>query len=109
MQGRCLSRLITYSVSEILQSTFGIHLLDYQITQNGLIQEHYLGGCVAGDITSCVKVCSHIVSDVPAMKYGHEEADNRILFHINYAIKDENYKKSLFLPIRMYLDLAYFT
>ena len=27
------------------------------------------------------------------MKCGHEEADNRILFHINHAIKDENYKR----------------
>ena len=27
------------------------------------------------------------------MKCGHEEADNRVLFHINHAIKDENYTK----------------
>ena len=54
----------------------------------------YLGGCVDGDITGVVKVCSHIVPDVPVMKCGHEEADNRILFHINHAIKDENYKKN---------------
>ena len=53
----------------------------------------YFGGCVPGDITGCVKVCSHVVSDVPAMKCGHEEADNRILFYINHAIKDENYTK----------------
>ena len=44
-------------------------------------------------MAGCVKVCSHIVSDVPAMKCGHEEADNRMLFHINHAIKDENYTK----------------
>ena len=53
----------------------------------------YFGGCVPGDITGCVKVCSHVVSDVPAMKCGHKEADNRILFHINHAIKDKNYTK----------------
>ena len=53
----------------------------------------YLGGCVLGDITGCVKVCSHIVSDIPAMKCGHEEAGNRILFHIYHAIKDENCTK----------------
>ena len=109
MQGMCLSKLIMHSVLEILQNTFGIHLLDYQITQKGLIlfliciyilvlkemKEYivrnlysqllqpftiklyfikwicekydediplYLGGCVLGDITGCVKVCSHIVS-----------------------------------------------
>ena len=45
------------------------------------------------DITGCVKVCSYVVSDVSAMKCGHEDADNRILFHINHAIKDENYTK----------------
>ena len=27
------------------------------------------------------------------MKCGHKEADNRILFHVNHAIKDENYTK----------------
>ena len=52
-----------------------------------------LGGCVPGDITACVKVSSYVVSDVPVMKCGHEEADNRILFHNNHAIKDENYTK----------------
>ena len=53
----------------------------------------YLRGCVSGDITGCVKLCSHVVSDVPAMKCGYEEADNRILFHIYPAIKDENCTK----------------
>ena len=52
----------------------------------------YLGGCVPSDITGCVTVCLHVVSDVPAMKCGQEEADN-ILFHINHAIKDENCTK----------------
>ena len=53
----------------------------------------FLGACVPGDITGCAKICSHVVSDVPAMKFGHEETDNRILFHINRAIEDENYTK----------------
>ena len=46
----------------------------------------YLGGCVDGDITGVVKVCSIIVPDVPVMKCGHKEADNKILFHINHFI-----------------------
>ena len=32
----------------------------------------YPRGCVSGDITGCVKLCSHVVSDVPAMKCGYE-------------------------------------
>ena len=36
-EGRCQSKLITNSVSDILQNTFGIHLLDYQKTQKGLM------------------------------------------------------------------------
>ena len=52
----------------------------------------YLGGCIPGDIRGCVNVCSRVVLNIPAMKCGHEGADN-ILFHINHAIKGENYTK----------------
>ena len=45
----------------------------------------YLGGSHPEDITKCVKVCDGISEDIRLLKCDHEEADDRIMYHINHA------------------------
>ena len=53
----------------------------------------YLGGANRDDITSCYKVMDGNISAQPLLKCCHEEADDRIIFHVNHAVKLENYSK----------------
>ena len=48
----------------------------------------YLGGSHPEDITKCVKVCDGISEDIRLLKCDHEEADDRIMYHINHADTD---------------------
>ena len=52
----------------------------------------YLGGANKEDITSCFKIVEGIVTMVPILKCCHEEADDRMFFHINHAIRSEGFK-----------------
>ena len=52
----------------------------------------FLGGVNKDDITSCILISNGEVSIQPLLKCDHEEADDRILFHANHAIKINNYK-----------------
>ena len=53
----------------------------------------YLGGSHPEDITKCVKVCDGISEDIRLLKCDHEEADDRIMYHINHAVTVQNYEK----------------
>ena len=44
----------------------------------------YLGGVNYDDMTSCLKISNSQVSKQPLLKCNHEEADDRILFHVNH-------------------------
>ena len=53
----------------------------------------FLGGDNKDDITSCVIIVNGEVSFQPVLKCDHKEADDRVLFHGNYALKFNNCKK----------------
>ena len=53
----------------------------------------FLEGAHKGDITSCVMISNGEVSFQPILRCDHEEADDRILFHANHAIKVNDFKK----------------
>ena len=47
----------------------------------------YLGGSLTGDIFGCVKIVSGNLSDVPNLRCDHEEADDRLMLHIDDAVR----------------------
>ena len=49
----------------------------------------YLGGANDEDMTSCLKILNNEVSQQPLLKCNHEEADDRILFHINHGVRHD--------------------
>ena len=53
----------------------------------------YLGGSVAGGLTGCIRIIGGISSSCRALTCDHEDVDERILFHINYAIQVEICRK----------------
>ena len=53
----------------------------------------YLGGCLPGDFTGCVIISSGLSRPVTLLKCNHEEADDRLMFHINHGIKVDRYQK----------------
>ena len=53
----------------------------------------YLGGSVPGNITGCIQIIGGVSSNCLDLKCDHEEADERILYHINQAIQYESYTK----------------
>ena len=48
----------------------------------------FLGGAHTNDITSCVKLHSREVSFVDSLKNDHEEADDRMMYHLNLSIRE---------------------
>ena len=53
----------------------------------------YLGGAIPDDITSCIKICGDHTSSQRLLKCFHEEADDRMLFHVNHAVRVKNFHK----------------
>ena len=51
-----------------------------------------LGGAHPDDITGCLRITGESVVQHRSLKYDHQEADDRMMFHANHAIKVENYK-----------------
>ena len=52
-----------------------------------------VGGSIKEDITSCLKVFRGCASTEEVLKCTHEEADDRIFFHVNDGIKRDNFTK----------------
>ena len=52
----------------------------------------YLGGAHPDDITGCLNITGKSVVQHSLLKCDHEEADDQMMFHVNHAIKAENYK-----------------
>ena len=40
-------------------------------------------------MTSCLKILNNEVSQQPLLKCNHEEADDRILFHVNHGVRHD--------------------
>ena len=53
----------------------------------------YLGGANKEDMTSCYKVVDGNITLQPLLKCTHEEADDRLMFHINHALQIDNFTK----------------
>ena len=54
----------------------------------------YLGGAGEENFTACIKVCSSIPSDdISSLRNTHEEADDRMMFHIHQAVSRENFER----------------
>ena len=53
----------------------------------------FLGGANKVDITSCYKVSDGVSTDQEDLKCFHEEADDRMLFHVTHSIKKDSFKK----------------
>ena len=52
----------------------------------------YHGGASTEDITSCIQVRRGETIRVPSLKNDHEEADDRIFYHLNHSIKDDGFQ-----------------
>ena len=57
----------------------------------------FLGGAHAENVTACMKICSddELIEEVDALRNDHEEADDRMLFHLNQAITDERFERAV--------------
>ena len=54
----------------------------------------YLGGAGAENVTACIKVCSNDPSDdVDSLRNTHEEADDRMMFHVHQSVTSENFER----------------
>ena len=49
----------------------------------------YLGGSHVDNMTSCVLLSNGLITLERLLKCDHEEADDRILFHVNHGVKVE--------------------
>ena len=55
----------------------------------------YLGGSHPSDLTSCVKIFKGTTEMVRLLKYDHEEADDRMMFHINHAVNVDKLSRAI--------------
>ena len=53
----------------------------------------FLGGANTENITSCIQISDGEVIAVPSLRNDHEEADDRMMYHLNQSIKDEGFEK----------------
>ena len=53
----------------------------------------YLGSANAEDIASCIQVWREETIRVPSLKNDHEEADDRIFYHLKHSIKRDGFQK----------------
>ena len=53
----------------------------------------YLGGSHVDNLSACLRVSEGHVSYVRLLKCGNEEADDRIMFHINHAVIMDQFQK----------------
>ena len=47
----------------------------------------YLGGCNIDNENSCLKIVNRIFSPVHGLEYFYNKAYNRLMYHLNHAVK----------------------
>ena len=52
----------------------------------------YLGRCNIGDKSSCLKIANGIFSAVQGLECFYDEADDRLMYHLNHAVKCDHAK-----------------
>ena len=50
----------------------------------------YLGGCHLDGVDRCLKLSNGTQVDMPELMCSYDEADDRLMFHLNNAVKIEN-------------------
>ena len=65
---------------------------------NGCSFEIYLGGGHSHDKYSCIKVQDGSSICIPSLYCYHEEAEDRILYHINHSVEEDNIKQCIVEP-----------
>ena len=53
----------------------------------------FLGGSNANDETTCLRTMSGNVQEIRLLKCDHEEADDRIMLHVNHAVTVESLRR----------------
>lgn len=51
----------------------------------------YLGGCHVDSKDSCYKLVNGEYIDVPSLKCSYDEADDRIMYHLNHAVQTDHF------------------
>ena len=51
----------------------------------------YLGGCQINAVEKCFKLMNDTITDIPELICSYDEADGRIMFHLNHAVKREHF------------------
>ena len=64
------------------------------MASNGqLVVPVYLGGANTEDITSYIQVWRGKTIRAPSLENDHEEAEDRIFYHLNHSVKDDGFQK----------------
>ena len=53
----------------------------------------FLGGSNVDDLTTCLKLHNGIVQSLHLLKCNHEEADDRIMYHVNNTVAIDNFTR----------------
>lgn len=62
--------------------------------QSGVDFPVFLGGAHAENVTSCIKICPNgELEEIDSLRNDHEEADDRLLYHVNQIVRDAHYDK----------------
>ena len=61
-------------------------------TYSNIESSVYLDGSHVDDVTSCVLISNGHITLERLLKCDHEEADDRILFHVNHGVKVEKFR-----------------
>lgn len=59
----------------------------------------YLGGSYVGDLTKCIKIQNRDAATIEVLRCDHEEADDRIVFHLHHALQLIDTKRLLLLQL----------
>ena len=55
----------------------------------------FLGGLNVDDLTTCLKLHNGIVQSLCLLKCNHEEADDRIMYHVNHTVAIDNFTRMI--------------
>ena len=53
----------------------------------------HLGGSLPGNLTGCSRIVPGVQTSCRLLRCDHEEPDDRLMFHINHAVRVENFTK----------------
>ena len=81
------SAIDSFWASESNKEALQMHYIKWVIKNYSGEMPVYLGGSLSGDIFRCQKVERGNISDAPNLRCEHEEADDRLMLHIDDAVR----------------------